>query len=111
MNEVFVQPMNDRARPFSKVMLMLSVATKPLYATTDKTQTSHTADTKALNTHAAKTKRSRTVNKTSIRNIDPDTLWDAKIYAAKTKQTMGKIVTEALQRLLYEEAEEEVTAC
>jgi len=47
------------------------------------------------------------MNKTSIRNIDQDTLWDAKIYAAQTKQTMGEVVTEALQRLVY--AEEHVS--
>ena len=29
-------------------------------------------------------------DKTTIRNIDPDTLWDAKIYAAQTKLTMEK---------------------
>ena len=43
------------------------------------------------------------MNKTSIRNIDEDTLWDAKIYAAQTKQTMGEVITEALQRLVQEE--------
>jgi len=43
------------------------------------------------------------VSKTSIRNIDPDTLWDAKIYAAQTKQTMGEVVTLALQRLMEED--------
>jgi hypothetical protein len=45
------------------------------------------------------------VNKTSIRNIDEDVLWDAKIYAAQTKQTMGEVVTLALQRLVYEDEE------
>ncbi|MCG3266592.1 hypothetical protein [Yoonia sp. I 8.24] len=47
------------------------------------------------------------MNKTPIRNINEDTLWDAKIYAAQTKQTMGEVVTLALQRLVYEEADEE----
>lgn len=42
------------------------------------------------------------MTKTSIRNIDPDTLWDTKIYAAQTRQTMGEVITEALQRLIYE---------
>ncbi|WP_157946919.1 hypothetical protein [Thalassobius sp. I31.1] len=45
------------------------------------------------------------MNKTSIRNINEDTLWDAKIYAAQTKQTMGEVVTLALQRLIDEDAE------
>ncbi|WP_157946936.1 hypothetical protein [Thalassobius sp. I31.1] len=45
------------------------------------------------------------MNKTSIRNIDEDTLWDAKIYAAQTKQTMGEVVTLALQRLVQEEGD------
>ena len=40
--------------------------------------------------------------KISNRNIDPDALWDAKIYAAQTKQTMGGVVTKAMQRLVYE---------
>lgn len=43
-------------------------------------------------------------NKKSIRNIDPDVLWDAKIYAAQTRQTMGEVVTEAIERLIYEES-------
>ena len=46
-------------------------------------------------------------NKTSIRNIDPDTLWDAKIYAAQTRMTMGEVVTEALGLLIQENADEE----
>ncbi len=47
------------------------------------------------------------MNKTSIRNINPDTLWDAKIYAAQTKQTMGEVITLALERLVYEDGEED----
>lgn len=43
------------------------------------------------------------MNKTSFRNIDPDILWDAKIYAAQTKQTMGEVMTLALQRLIADE--------
>lgn len=43
------------------------------------------------------------MTKTTIRNIDPDALWDAKIYAAQTKQTLGKVFTIALQQLVYEE--------
>ncbi|MDX8346515.1 hypothetical protein SLH49_00840 [Cognatiyoonia sp. IB215446] len=46
------------------------------------------------------------MNKTSIRNINEDVLWDAKIYAAQTKQTMGQVVTEALERLVNDEVEE-----
>ncbi len=42
-------------------------------------------------------------NKTSIRNIDPDTLWDAKIYAAQTRQTMGEVITEAIERLINDD--------
>jgi hypothetical protein len=77
---------------------------------TDKPQTSVTVDTKTLNNNAAKTKRSGIVNKISIRNINEDTLWDAKIYAAQTKQTMGEVVTLALQRLVQEEEEVIVTS-
>lgn len=47
------------------------------------------------------------MTKTSIRNIDPDTLWDTKIYAAQTRQTMGEVITEALQRLVYEEDQQD----
>lgn len=43
------------------------------------------------------------MTKTTIRNIDPDALWDAKIYAAQTKQTLGEVYTFALQQLVYEE--------
>lgn len=46
-------------------------------------------------------------NKTSIRNIDPDMLWDAKVYAAQTRQTMGEVVTEALCMLIQENVDEE----
>lgn len=42
------------------------------------------------------------MTKTSICNINPDTLWDAKIYAAQTKQSMGEVITEALERPIYE---------
>ena len=45
-------------------------------------------------------------NKTSIRNIDPDILWDAKIYAAQTRQTMGEVFTEAIERLINDDAED-----
>ena len=45
--------------------------------------------------------------KTTIRNIDPDVLWDAKIYAAQTKQTMGEVVTLALCKLVHEDEHEE----
>jgi hypothetical protein len=45
-------------------------------------------------------------SKTTIRNIDPDTLWDAKIYAAQTKQTIGEVITLALDRLIAEEEED-----
>lgn len=45
------------------------------------------------------------MNKTSIRNINPDTLWDAKIYAAQTRQTMGEVFTEALDKLINEDYE------
>lgn len=47
------------------------------------------------------------MNKTTIRNIDPDVFWDAKIYAAQTKQTLGEVVTEALQLLIQSYATEE----
>lgn len=47
------------------------------------------------------------MTKTSIRNINPETLWDAKIYAAQTQQTMGAVVTEALDKLVREEGEED----
>ena len=43
--------------------------------------------------------------KTSIRNIDPDTLWEAKIYAARTRQTMGEVITEAIDLLINEDEE------
>ena len=46
------------------------------------------------------------MNKISIRNVDPDVLWDAKIYAAQTKQTLGQVITDALERLISEEDEE-----
>ena len=46
------------------------------------------------------------MTKTSIRNINPDALWDAKIYAAQTRQTMGQVVTEALEKLVGEEEED-----
>lgn len=41
-------------------------------------------------------------SRTTIRNIDPDILWDAKIYAAETKQRLGDVVTEAIRALVYE---------
>ena len=41
-------------------------------------------------------------SQTTIRNIDPDILWDAKIYAAETKQRLGDVVTEAIHALVYE---------
>lgn len=44
--------------------------------------------------------------KTSIRNIDPDVLWGAKVYAAETRLTMGQVVTEALERLIDEDQED-----
>lgn len=47
------------------------------------------------------------MNKTSIRNINDEVLWDAKIYAAQTKQTMGEVITQALERLVYEEEDGE----
>lgn len=43
------------------------------------------------------------MSKTTIRNIDPNTFWDAKIYAAQTQQTIGQVVTEALQHLFQED--------
>lgn len=43
--------------------------------------------------------------RTTIRNIDTDVLWDAKIYAAETKQTMGDVVTEAIQCLIQQRDE------
>lgn len=49
------------------------------------------------------------MNKTSIRNINEDVLWDAKIYAAQTKQTMGEVITLALERLVYDEEDREDT--
>lgn len=45
-------------------------------------------------------------NKTSIRNIDPDILWDAKIYAAQTRQTMGEVITVAIERLINDDSED-----
>jgi len=39
-------------------------------------------------------------SRTTIRNIDPDVLWDAKIHAAATKQRLGDVVTEAIQSLI-----------
>lgn len=42
------------------------------------------------------------MDKTSIRNIKPDTLWDAKINPAQTRQTLGHVVTEALEKLVNE---------
>lgn len=44
--------------------------------------------------------------KISIRNIDPDTYWEAKIYAAQTRWTMGEVITEALARYLQDEGDE-----
>lgn len=41
-------------------------------------------------------------SRTTIRNIDPDILWDAKIYAAQTKQRLGDVVSEAVQNLIAE---------
>lgn len=41
-------------------------------------------------------------NRTTIRNIDEDALWDAKIYAAETQQTMGDVFTEAIQCLVHQ---------
>lgn len=46
--------------------------------------------------------------KTTIRNIDPDVFWDAKIYAAQTQQTLGEVVTEALQVLMQDDETKEV---
>lgn len=43
----------------------------------------------------------------SIRNIDPDIFWDAKIYAAQTRQTIGEVVTEALEMLFQESLKSE----
>jgi hypothetical protein len=45
--------------------------------------------------------------KTSIRGIDPDLLWEAKIYAAQTQLTMGQVVSLALETLLEEESDDD----
>ena len=42
-------------------------------------------------------------SKTTIRNLDPDVFWDAKVLAAQVKMTMGELVTLALERLVEEE--------
>ncbi|SPH20645.1 hypothetical protein ASD8599_01384 [Ascidiaceihabitans donghaensis] len=41
-------------------------------------------------------------SRTTIRNIDPDALWDAKIHAAATQQRLGDVVTEAIQKLIFQ---------
>jgi hypothetical protein len=41
-------------------------------------------------------------SRTTIRNIDPDILWDAKIHAAATKQRLGDVVNEAIQMLIFQ---------
>lgn len=41
-------------------------------------------------------------SRTTIRNIDPDALWDAKIHAAATQQRLGDVVTEAIQNLIFQ---------
>ena len=63
-----------------------------------------THNTKTLNTHATKTKKSKRHEQTINPQHQPrHPLWDAKIYAAQTKQTMGQVITEALEKLIYEE--------
>ena len=47
--------------------------------------------------------------KTTIRNIDPDIFWDAKIYAAQTQQTIGEVINAALEQLLESDEEPDVT--
>jgi hypothetical protein len=71
------------------------------------TPKSHNPDTNRINTNTgvSQEKGHFAMNKTSIRNINPDTLWDAKIYAAQTRQTMGEVVTEALDKLINEDYE------
>lgn len=46
------------------------------------------------------------MTRTSIRNIDENALWEARIYAAQTRQTMGQVVTEALEKLVLDENDE-----
>ena len=47
------------------------------------------------------------LSKTTIRNIDPDIFWDAKIYAAQTRQTVGEVVNAALERMFEHEEDHE----
>lgn len=43
------------------------------------------------------------MTKTTIRNIDSDAFWEAKIYAAQTQQTMGEVISEAILHLISAE--------
>ena len=40
--------------------------------------------------------------KNSIRNIDPDSFLDAKLYAVETGQTLGEVISEAIDLMLHE---------
>ena len=46
-------------------------------------------------------------NRKTIRNIDPDVLIDARVYAIQTGRTLGDLITESLEFFMAE-ADEEV---
>lgn len=48
-------------------------------------------------------------NRKTIRNIDPDVLIDARVYAIRTGQTLGDLITESLEYFMSEVDEEDLT--
>lgn len=69
-----------------------------------KPDTSFNPASGSLNTRAI-TNKDKAITRTLIRNNGPDALWDAKIYSAQTKKPWGKILTEVLMSMDYEEVE------
>lgn len=45
------------------------------------------------------------MTKVSIRNIDPDIYYDARVFAVQTGQTMGEIISFALENLIADHDE------